>query len=224
MTSKRLVALTALTVLLLPVIAFLGRERPVGCSPPTLPTPCDPGMSNPEWAMWAFWALVLTALVLAVAAAVRARLLTLTWGVIVGLLIALELIYGGSGYLLSARQSQDRAGLSRLSWCRSWPAYGSSPWPSVGGHWIASPAHRESRRNPKAPAASRWMTSSRVSSGRLLTMPRCPCCRTWPHMPAGWQAHRSGQASAAPAPATCSQGRTRHHPERRSRPPRRIHP
>ncbi len=80
-------------------------------------------MSNPEWAMWAFWALVLTALVLAVAAAVRARLLTLTWGVIVGLLIALELIYGGSGYLLSARQSQDRAGLSRLSWCRSWPAY-----------------------------------------------------------------------------------------------------
>lgn len=66
-------------------------------------------MSSPEWALWAFWALVLTALVLAVAAAVRAGVLTVTWGVVVGLLIALELIYVGSGYILSARQPHDRA-------------------------------------------------------------------------------------------------------------------
>jgi len=105
---KRLGGLAALAALLLPVVAFVGRERPIGCSHPRPPTPCDPGMSNPEWAMWAFWALVLIALVLAVSAAVKARLLTVTWGAVVGLAIILELIYVGAGYMGSARQPHDR--------------------------------------------------------------------------------------------------------------------
>jgi hypothetical protein len=65
-------------------------------------------MSSPEWAVWAFWALVLIALVLAVSAAVKARLLDVTWGAIVGLVIVLEVVYVGSGYMLSARQPDDR--------------------------------------------------------------------------------------------------------------------
>jgi hypothetical protein len=65
-------------------------------------------MMSPDWAQWAFWALVLIALVLAVTAAVTARLLTVTWGLVVGLLIVLELVYVGSGYMLSARRPQDR--------------------------------------------------------------------------------------------------------------------
>jgi hypothetical protein len=101
-SPKRLDGLAELAVLLLPVVAFLGRERPIGCSPPRLPSPCDPAMSSPEWVMWAFWALVLIALVLAVAAAVRARLLTVTWGAVVGLLVVLEVVYVGSAYMLSA--------------------------------------------------------------------------------------------------------------------------
>lgn len=109
MTSKRLVRLAALAVLLLPVVAFMGRETPIGCSNPRVPSPCDPGMSSPAWAIWAFWALVLIALVLAVAAAVKARLLTFTCGAVVGLSIILELVYVGSGYMLSARQPQDQA-------------------------------------------------------------------------------------------------------------------
>lgn len=108
MSPKRLGGLAALTVLLLPVVAFLGRERPIGCSPPRRPSPCDPGMSSPEWAVWAFWALVLIALVLAVSAAVKAGLLTTTWGAILGLVIVLEVVYVGSGYMLSARQPDDR--------------------------------------------------------------------------------------------------------------------
>ena len=109
MSPKRMGGLAALAVLLLPVVALLGRDRPIGCSPPRLPSPCDPGMSSPEWAMWAFWALVLIALVLAVATAVRARLLTVTWGAVVALLVVLEAVYVGSGYMLSARQPQDGA-------------------------------------------------------------------------------------------------------------------
>jgi membrane protein YdbS with pleckstrin-like domain len=58
--------------------------------------------------MWAFWALVLIALVLAVSAAVKAGLLTVTWGAIVGLVIVLEVVYVGSGYMLSAREPDDR--------------------------------------------------------------------------------------------------------------------
>ena len=109
-TPRRLVGLAAFAAVLMPVVAFLGRERPIGCSPPLLPTPCTPAMRSPEWAQWVFLALLLIALMLAVSAAVRARLLTLTWGVVVGLLIVLELVYVGSGYMLSARQLQDRAG------------------------------------------------------------------------------------------------------------------
>jgi hypothetical protein len=107
-TPRRLVGLAAFAVVLMPVVAFLGRERPFGCSPPLLPTPCDPAMRSPEWAQWVFLALVLSALILAVSAAVTARLLTVTWGVVVGLLIVLELVYVGSGYMLSARQLEDR--------------------------------------------------------------------------------------------------------------------
>jgi hypothetical protein len=107
-TSKGLVGLAALAVFSLPVVAFLGRERPIGCNPPILPTPCTPAMRSPEWILWAFWALVFIALVLAVTAAVKARLLTVTWGAVVGLLIVLELVYVGSRYMLSARRPQDR--------------------------------------------------------------------------------------------------------------------
>ena len=108
-TPRRLVGLTALAVVLMPVVAFLGRERPFGCDPPLLPTPCDLALRSPEWAQWFFLALVLVALILAVSAAVTARLLTVTWGVAVGLLIVLELVYVGSGYMLSSRQPHDRA-------------------------------------------------------------------------------------------------------------------
>jgi hypothetical protein len=108
-TPRRLVGLAAIAVVLMPVVAFLGREKPFGCNPPLLPTPCDLAMRSPEWAQWVFLALVLVALILAVSAAVAARLLTVTWGVVVGLLIVLELVYVGSGYMLSARQPQDRA-------------------------------------------------------------------------------------------------------------------
>jgi hypothetical protein len=65
-------------------------------------------MHSPEWVLWAFWAFVLIALVLAVTAAVTARLLTVAWGAVVGLLIVLELVYVGSGYMLSARRPEDR--------------------------------------------------------------------------------------------------------------------
>jgi hypothetical protein len=109
MTPRRLVGFAASAVVLMPVVAFLGRERPFGCNPPLLPTPCTPAMRSPEWAQWAFLALVLISLILAVSAAVTARLLTVTWGVVAGLLIVLELVYVGSGYMLSARQPQDRA-------------------------------------------------------------------------------------------------------------------
>jgi hypothetical protein len=101
--------LAASAVVVMPVVAFLGRERPFGCNPPLLPTPCHPAMRSPEWAQWVFLALILISLILAVSAAVTARLLTVTWGVVVGLLIVIELVYVGSGYMLSARQPQDRA-------------------------------------------------------------------------------------------------------------------
>jgi hypothetical protein len=103
------VGLATIAVVLMPVVAFLGRERSFGCNPPLLPTPCDPAMHSPEWAQWVFLALLLLGLILAVSAAVTARLLTVTWGVVVGLLIVLELVYVGSGYMLSARDPQDRA-------------------------------------------------------------------------------------------------------------------
>jgi hypothetical protein len=92
MTSKQLVGLAALVVLLIPAVALLGQERPIGCSHPTPPPPCDPAMISPEWAVWAPLALVLIALVLAVAAAVKPRLLSVTWGAVVGLLIIVELV------------------------------------------------------------------------------------------------------------------------------------
>jgi predicted ferric reductase len=109
MTPRRLVGLAAFAVVLMPVVAFLGRERPIGCNPPLLPTPCDQAMRTPEWAPWVFLVLVLITLVLAVIAVAKARLLTLTLAVVVGFLIVLELVYVGSGYMVSARQPHDRA-------------------------------------------------------------------------------------------------------------------
>jgi hypothetical protein len=127
-TPQRLVGLAAFAVVLMPVVAFLGRERPFGCNPPLLPTPCDPAMRSPEWAQWVFLALVLITLVLAVSAAVKARLLTVTLGVVVGLLIVLELIYVGSGYMLSARQPQDRAVAVTVLLASAMAGLGLIPW------------------------------------------------------------------------------------------------
>jgi hypothetical protein len=81
-----------------------------------------------------------------VAAAVRARLLALSWGVVVGLVIVLELIYVGSGYMLSARQPQDRAlavAILLISVMAGLWLIPTALRNRAKGHRIAPPTHRE---------------------------------------------------------------------------------
>jgi hypothetical protein len=69
-SAQRLAWLAALAMVSLPVVAFLGRERPFGCDSPRLSSPCDPALRRPEWAFWAFGIVVLLNVILVSAAGI----------------------------------------------------------------------------------------------------------------------------------------------------------
>jgi hypothetical protein len=106
-TARRPAVLATLVFLALPVVVVRGRPRQMGCDPPLGPTPCDPVLVSPGWAPWAFLSVLLVAAILGAAAAVKGRWITATWAAIGGLVIALELVYVGAGYVLSSQRPRD---------------------------------------------------------------------------------------------------------------------